>query len=82
MVQGRSPRSRFIARIALGEIQKEESQRVFLRIIEEMVERGAQGVVEGCTEIGILVKQEHTNIPLFDTAEIHAQKAVELALSE
>ena len=65
--------------LVLG-IQKEESLEEYLRIIEDLRKKGAEGVIEGCTEIGMLVQQKHTNIPLFDTTELHVQKAVELAL--
>ena len=65
--------------LVLG-IQKDESREEYLRIIEDLRKKGAEGVIEGCTEIGMLVQQKHTNIPLFDTTELHVQKAVELAL--
>ena len=65
--------------LVLG-IQKDESREEYLRIIEDLRKKGAEGVIEGCTEIGMLVQQKHTNLPLFDTTEIHVQKAVELAL--
>ena len=41
---------------------------------------GAQGIIEGCTEIVMLVQQAHTDIPLFDTTTLHAQAAVAMAL--
>ncbi len=66
--------------LVLG-IVKESSRAEYLRIIHDLHERGAEGVIEGCTEIVMLVQQEHTPIPLFDTTAIHAQKAVELALA-
>ncbi len=66
--------------LVLG-IVKESSRAEYLRIINDLHERGAEGVIEGCTEIVMLVQQEHTSIPLFDTTAIHAQKAVELALA-
>jgi aspartate racemase len=65
--------------LVLG-IVKAESRAEYLRIMENLHNRGAEGIIEGCTEIVILVKQEHTSIPLFDTTAIHAQKAVEMAL--
>lgn len=61
--------------------QKEESREEYLRIMNGLHEQGAQGIIEGCTEIGMLVQQKHTTIPLFDTTTMHVQKAVELALS-
>jgi aspartate racemase len=65
--------------LVLG-IQKDGSREEYLRIMEDMLKKGAEGIIEGCTEIGMLVQQNHTNLPLFDTTEIHIQKAVELAL--
>ena len=59
----------------------EESKEEFIRIIEKLEQRGAQGVILGCTEIPLLIKQEDVNIPVFDTTRIHAQKAVHLALT-
>lgn len=61
-------------------IVKEESRRIFLEIMEQMKEQGAECIIEGCTEIVLLVQQEHTNIPLFDTTEIHAKEAAAMAL--
>lgn len=66
--------------LVLG-IQNDESREEYLRIIADLRDRGAEGVIEGCTEIVMLVEQEHTDVPLFDTTAIHARKAVELALS-
>ena len=60
--------------------QKAESRKEFLRIMEEMRKLGVEGIIEGCTEIVMLVQQKHTTIPLFDTTAIHARRAVELAL--
>lgn len=58
------------------------SRQVYLEIIGRLVEQGTQGIILGCTEIGLLVKPEHTAIPLFDTTLIHAQVAVDWALGE
>lgn len=66
--------------LVLGQI-REESRIEMLRIIHDLAARGAQGVIEGCTEIVLLVQQEHTAVPLFDTTAIHAAAAVERALS-
>lgn len=57
-----------------------ESRKEYLRIIRELQNKNAQGIVLGCTEIGLLVKPNDVNIPLFDTTAIHAHQAVELAL--
>ena len=67
--------------LCLGMIRP-ESKTVFLEIIEKLAARGAQGVILGCTEIGLLVQQEDTALPVFDTTRIHAEKAVQLALVE
>jgi aspartate racemase len=64
----------------LGDV-RESSRKEFLRIITQLNERGAEGMIEGCTEIVMLLKQEHTDIPLFDTTEIHARQAVAEALN-
>ena len=59
-----------------------ESKAEYLRIIGELTQRGAQGVILGCTEIGLLIKQEDVETPLFDTAVIHATKAALAAIQE
>ena len=61
--------------LCLG-IVKESSRQEYLRIIAAMWRQGAEGIIEGCTEICMLVQQKHTDIPLFDTTAIHAEKAV------
>jgi aspartate racemase len=66
--------------LVLGEI-KSESRQKFVEIIAGLRGRGAEGVIEGCTEIVMLVQQEHTDVPLFDTTAIHAQAAVDRALA-
>lgn len=53
----------------------QDSRRAFLDIIAELAGRGAQGVILGCTEIGLLVRQEDTPVPLFDTTRLHAARA-------
>ncbi len=56
------------------------SRNDYQSIIEELSENGAQGVILGCTEIGLLIKQEDTNVPLFDTTKLHVEAAVHEAL--
>ena len=56
------------------------SKAEYLRIIEALKEQGAEAVILGCTEIGMLVTQADTDTPLFDTTEIHADAAVTFAL--
>lgn len=65
--------------LCLG-IVKEESRQAYLRIMQQMHKEGAEGIIEGCTEIVMLVQQAHTDIPLFDTTAIHAEAAVAKAL--
>lgn len=57
-----------------------ESAKRFVEIIEKLNKEGAEGVILGCTEIPLLVKQEDTKVPLFDTTTLHAEAAVKLAL--
>ncbi len=65
--------------LCLGRVNP-ESRREFLRIIDALRDGGAEAVIEGCTEIGLLVGQAHTDVPLFDTTRIHAHEAVVEAL--
>jgi aspartate racemase len=62
-------------------IIKSESKKKYLDIIQKLADQGAQGVILGCTEIGLLVKQDDTKLPVFDTTAIHAWAAVDLALN-
>ncbi|MEW6736934.1 MAG: aspartate/glutamate racemase family protein [Acidobacteriota bacterium] len=57
-----------------------ESKQEYLRIIESLAERGAEGIILGCTEIPLLVKPEDTFLQLFDTTQIHAEEAVTVSL--
>jgi aspartate racemase len=66
--------------LCLGRIE-DRSRKEFLRIIENLRDQGAEGVIEGCTEIVMLVQQQDTDVPLYDTTAIHAQQAVVAALS-
>lgn len=65
--------------LCLGEIREESRERLLV-IIGGLEKKGAEAVILGCTEIALLVKQEHTGVLLYDTTAIHAQKAVEMAL--
>ena len=62
------------------DIFKEQSRNRFLKIIEQLKSEGAKGIILGCTEIPLLIQQNHTNMPLFDTLEIHANAIVDFAL--
>lgn len=66
--------------LCLGTI-KEGSRNEYICIIEKLAEQGAEAVILGCTEIGMLVGPADTNVLLLDTTAIHAQKAVEKAVS-
>ncbi|MBC8158626.1 MAG: aspartate/glutamate racemase family protein [Alphaproteobacteria bacterium] len=65
--------------LCAGRIE-EASKAEYLRIVQNLAERGAQGVILGCTEIGLLIKPDDLDLPVFDTARIHAIAAVEAAL--
>ena len=66
--------------LVLGEI-KLKSREAYRKIIEKLIAEGAQGIILGCTEIGLLVKEADSTVPIFDTAYIHAVAAVEYAQS-
>lgn len=63
-----------------GEI-REDSRQVYLDVIDRLEQQGAQAVILGCTEIALLVQQEHTQVSLYDTTALHAAKAIERALA-
>jgi aspartate racemase len=67
--------------LCLGTV-KDASRDVFGKIIARLEGRGAQGIVLGCTEIPLLVKQKDNRLPLFDTTDLHARAAVDLALRD
>jgi aspartate racemase len=58
------------------------SREAFANVINQLAETGAEGVILGCTEIGLLIGEKDSPVPLFDTTTIHAVAAVEYALSE
>jgi aspartate racemase len=60
----------------------DSSRELYLEIMEKLAARGAEGILLACTEIPLLVKQEHTALPVFDSTELHALAAVDLALEE
>ena len=65
--------------LCLGHI-KTQSKNEYINIAKKLIQKGAQGIILGCTEIGMLLKPEDIDIPLYDTTKIHAAKAVEWAL--
>jgi len=58
----------------------ESSKGAYLKVMRELVKEGAQAIVLGCTEIGLLLEEGDTTIPLYDTAKLHAQAAVKWML--
>ncbi|WP_431811152.1 aspartate/glutamate racemase family protein [Lysinibacillus sp. FW12] len=58
------------------------SKSYYVHVIAELVKAGVEGVILGCTEIGLLIQQENVTIPVFDTTAIHAQTAVAMAIQE
>ena len=67
--------------IRLGDIDQ-AARNVFKKAIDDLASEGAEGIILGCTEIFLFVKQEDYKIPLFDTTRIHAEAAAEFALEE
>ena len=66
--------------LCLGQVNS-NSKAEYLRIIQVLAEQGAEAVILGCTEIGLLVQQTDTTVKLFDTTALHAQAAIKFALS-
>lgn len=66
--------------LCLGIIQL-SSKDYYQKVIDSLVAKGAQGIILGCTEVGLLIKQEDVSVPLFDTTVIHAIEAVNKALA-
>ncbi|MBB1520109.1 aspartate/glutamate racemase family protein [Aquipseudomonas guryensis] len=67
--------------LCLGQV-REESRAIYRAVIASLVAQGAQAVILGCTEIGLLVGAGDASVPLFDTTRLHAQQAAEWALAE
>jgi len=65
--------------LCLGKVLDESSEE-YRRIIKNLVQRGVEGIILGCTEIAMLIGQKDSPVPLFDTTRIHAQKAVDWAI--
>ena len=61
-------------------VMKDSSRDQYRRIMAELSQRGAQGILLGCTEIDLLVGQADARVPLFDTTRLHVQKALDVAL--
>ncbi|AHG72537.1 RacX protein [Mannheimia sp. USDA-ARS-USMARC-1261] len=65
--------------LCLGKIEQ-NSKDFYLKTIKDLAALGAEGVILGCTEIGLLIQQSESELPFFDTAELHSQMAVEFVL--
>lgn len=63
-------------------IVRDDSRTEYRRIIDNLVDRGAQGIILGCTEIAMLISSGDAPVPVFDTTALHARKAAELALDD
>ena len=59
---------------------KDDSRQKYIKIIDKLMDKGAEGVVLGCTEIPLLIKQKDVSIPIFNTTEIHSKAAVRYAI--
>lgn len=79
--KGRESVHRIIYDELVKGVIREKSRKAYLDVIADLETRGAEGVILGCTEIPLLVKQEDVSIPIFDTTTIHAQAAVDWALA-
>lgn len=66
--------------LCLGEVSSESRDR-FLEVINRLQAKGADSIILGCTEIALLIEQNHTDVPLYDTTALHAAGAVKLALA-
>jgi aspartate racemase len=66
--------------LCLGVI-KQSSREAYGAVIDRLVQRGAEAIILGCTEIDLLINADDVEIPLFDTTALHARRAVELALA-
>jgi aspartate racemase len=67
--------------LCCGEI-KDESRKIMKEIIADLVSRGSEGIILGCTEIPLLISQKDSPVPIFNTTYIHAEAAVNMALSK
>ncbi len=67
--------------LCLGVINP-DSKAAYLEVVSSLADHGAQGVILGCTEIGLLIQEADTRVKLYDTTEIHADYAVQLALAD
>ena len=79
------PERNYIHGVIMDELLKEnfrdESKQKFIEIINGLEKQGAEGIVLGCTEIPLLIKQDDTHLPVFNTLELHAKAAAEFAVN-
>ena len=61
-------------------VVKDDSKKQYLAIIDQLIQQGAQGIILGCTEIGMLITQKDVAVPVFDTTSLHAEATVDFAL--
>lgn len=67
--------------LCLGKITV-KSKTYYLKLIDKLTTMGAEGVILGCTEIGLLIKQEDSALPFFDTAMLHSKMAIDFILEK
>jgi aspartate racemase len=67
--------------LCLGKIER-TSKEYYKKVIKKLVDKGAEGIILGCTEIGLLVKPEDSEVPIFDTTVIHAVESVKKAIDK
>lgn len=58
-----------------------KTKQEYISIINRLIEQGAEGIILGCTEIPLIISQDDVTVPVFNTTQIHAQAAVEFAVS-
>ncbi len=66
--------------LCIGQI-KDSSREFYKEVIGNLITNGAEGIILGCTEITLLIKQEDSPVPIFDTTFIHAKAVIEIALN-
>lgn len=73
--------NRVIYEELIGGLVKTESKEGYVKVVKKLKEKGAEGIVLGCTEIPVLIKERDCGVRLYDTARIHAEKALNYAIS-
>ena len=80
-VVGRADVHRIIYDELVRDVVRPESRERYRRVMADLVDRGAEGMILGCTEVGLLVGQDDTTVPTFDTCRLHAAAAVDWMLA-